>query len=279
MKRILYVICVSMLALIYTSSCTKDVELYNGCKSGICIQQVAYTDMYGNPLSYIDSTSYSFANAPEDVTSGTVRFYIRTIGEVVGYDRKYVLKPMEGSTAVEGEDFDLSENDFIIKANQSIDTLIVKLYRTPKLRNQTMRLKLGLEANEYFDTPINEYKSTSSWREQGDTLSAISYVIRFNERYSKPSYWGLFGDQYFGTFTVNKYLALNEYMGWTAYDWSYAGMTGQKIQAGKMDYFARYFKKYLEKRANEGNPLLDDDGSYMQLGPNYQVDYSGLSSN
>ena len=68
-------------------------------------------------------------------------------------------------------------------------------------------------------------------------------------------------------------------MGWTGTDWSNAGMTGQKIQYGRLEYFANYIRKYLQQKADEGEPLLDDDGSYMQLGANYLVDYSHLSSN
>ena len=279
MKKIVYLICIFLVTLVSVSSCNKDVELYSGCKSGIFIQQVYSTDIYGNPLSYRDSSSYSFANAREDVKSGIVRIYIRSIGEVVNYDRPYVLKAAEGTTAVEGEDYDLSENELVIKANQSIDTLNVKLLRTPKLRNQTMRLKLELVPNEYFETPITEYKNSSSWSTDGNMHSAISYIINFNERYSEPYYWTWYFNEYFGPFTVNKYLTLNEYMGWTGSDWSNAGMTGQKIQYGKLDYFARYFKKYLQQKADEGDPILDDDGSYMQLASGYLVDYSKVSSN
>lgn len=279
MKRILYLIGVSLVMLVWTSSCNKDVELYSGCKSGIFIQEIYSTDIYGNPLSYRDSISYSFANARENVTSGIVRVFIRSIGEVVNYDRPYVLKAAEGTTAIEGEDYDLSENDLMIKANQSIDTLYVKLLRTPKLRNQTVRLKLELVPNEHFDTPFTEYKNSSSWSADGNMHSAISYIINFNEKYSKPYYWDWYGDEYFGQFSVNKYLAINEYMGWTGTDWSNAGMTGQKIQYGRLEYFANYIRKYLQQKADEGEPLLDDDGSYMQLGANYLVDYSHLSSN
>ena len=279
MKKILNIICVSVMTLLYTTSCNKDVELYSGCKAGLFIQEVYSTDLYGNPLSYRDSTTYSFANAAEDVTSGYVRFYVRTIGEIVNYDRPYAFKAMQGTTGVEGEDFDLSENDFVIKANQAIDTVYVKLLRTAKLRKQTVRLKVGIEPNTHFETPFAEYKNSSSWSADGNMHSAVSFVINFNEKYSEPYYWGESCIPFFGTFSVSKYLALNNYMGWTSSDWSNAGFSGAKIMYGKLDYFARYFAKYLLKRAEEGNPLLEEDGSYMQMGNDYKVDYSSVSSN
>lgn len=279
MKKILNIICVSVMTLLYTTSCNKDVELYSGCKAGLFIQEVYSTDLYGNPLSYRDSTTYSFANAAEDVTSGYVRFYVRTIGEIVNYDRPYAFKAMQGTTGVEGEDFDLSENDFVIKANQAIDTVYVKLLRTAKLRKQTVRLKVGIEPNTHFETPFAEYKNSSSWSADGNMHSAVSFIINFNEKYSEPYYWGESCIPFFGTFSVSKYLALNNYMGWTSSDWSNAGFSGAKIMYGKLDYFARYFAKYLLKRAEEGNPLLEEDGSYMQMGNDYKVDYSSVSSN
>ena len=278
MKKYLYIICVSVMTLLYTSSCNKDIELYSGCKSGIFIQEIYSTDIYGNPLSYMDSTSYSFANAAENVTSGRVRLYVRAIGEVVGYDRPYIFKAMEGTTGIEGEDFDLSENDFVIKANQAVDTVYVKLLRTAKLRKQTVRLKVGVTPIDYFETPFTEYKNSSSWSADGNMHSAVSFVINFHEKYSKPYYWSTC-EPFFGDFSANKYAAMNAYMGWTSTDWNNAGMSGQKIMYGKLDYFARYFGKYLLKRAEEGNPLLEEDGSYMQMGPDYQVNYSSLSSN
>ena len=48
MKKILNIICVSVMTLLYTSSCNKDVELYSGCKSGLFIQEIYSTDLYGN---------------------------------------------------------------------------------------------------------------------------------------------------------------------------------------------------------------------------------------
>ena len=159
-----------------------------------------------------------------------------------------------------------------------MDTVYVKLLRTTKLRKQTVRLKVGVEPNNHFETPFTQYKNSSSWSADANMHSAVSFVINFHERYSQPFYWGTC-EPFFGKFSANKFLAMNSYMGWTSTDWSNAGMSGQKIMYGKLDYFARYFGKYLLKRAEEGNPLLEEDGSYMQMGNDYKVDYSSVSSN
>ena len=33
-------------------------------------------------------------------------------------------------------------------------------------------------------------------------------------------------------------------------------------------------ESFLEEQADAGNPVTDSDGKYMQLAPNYEVDYS-----
>lgn len=259
----------------------EDIALYNGCKSGIFIQEVYSTDFYGNPTSYRDSTSYSFAEAAETVTSGYVRFYVRTIGELVDFDRPYSLKVSSAeSTAVEGEDFDFEGNDFTIRANQNADTVWVRLKRSNKLRNITLRIKLLIEPNDYFEVPFDSYKNSVKWNVDGPKNSASSYLIKFDEKYSEPWYWSWFCDDenYFGAFTVARYLEVNKVMGWTRDDWDNAGSSGAKVALGKFDFASRALQKHLQSMADAGTPVLDDDGSYMQLPFEYQVDYSHIGS-
>ncbi len=278
MKKIIYA-CLAFTAILSGACSEENVPLYNGCKAGLFIQEVYTSDIYGNPISYRDSTTFSFASVDEKYTEYSARFIVRTMGNTVNEPRPYKIAVLEGTTAVEGEDFDLSQNDFIVHANNSTDTVWVRLIRTSKLRTNTLRIKLGLVANEYFDLPIDYYKNSSSWSEDGPKNSATSYIVRFSEIYTQPSYWGWYGDEYFGTFTVNRYLELNKVMGWTTTDWSNAGMTGAKVAYGKMDFAARTFQRHLQKMADAGTPVLDDDGSYIQLPAKYAVDYSKYESN
>lgn len=280
MKKSIYILLGIALVAILTTACSKEkIALYDGCKSGLFIQEVYSTDIYGNPLSYIDSTTFSFASQSENVKTYTLRFYVRTMGRAVDYPRPYKIVVMDESTAVLNEDFDLDQNDFTILPNECRDTVFVRCHRSAKLRKETLRIRLAIEPNEHFETPITEYKNSSSWSTDGPMNSAISYLIKFNEIYSKPNYWGWFGDGYFGSFTVNKYLELNKVMGWTVTDWRNAGGTGAKVVAGRFDFAARTFQKHLQNRADEGNPLMDDDGvSYVQLPSKYAVDYSHIGS-
>lgn len=281
-KRILYAIISLVSVSFLLSACSQEeIAPYSGCKSGIFIQQISSTDIYGNPYSYRDSVSYSFANEKETVTSAYVRFYVRTVGELVDYDRPYILKVIAGeTTAIEGEDFDLEDNEFTIKANQNYDIVRVRLKRTTKIRQTTLRIKLGIEPNQYFEMPIDGYKNSSSWDIDGPINSTTFYKIKFDEKYQEPDWWSWMDlSEYFGKFTVARYLELNKVMGWTGADWENAGYSGEKIQYGRMEFAANALQKHLQEMADAGAPVLDDDGSYMQLPTGYEVDYSHIGSN
>ena len=58
-------------------------------------------------------------------------------------------------------------------------------------------------------------------------------------------------------------------MGWTHLDW-----VNFNVPYGTMAYAAKLFRKELQALADAGTPVIDEDGSYMQLMPPYEVDYS-----
>lgn len=112
----------------------------------------------------MDSTTFSFASYTADVTEIPLRFYVRTIGGVTNYPRRYALAIDEAvTTAVEGVDFSLSRNDFIIHPGETMDTCIVTLIRTPALRQSSLVLKLRLQPNENFDIIFDSYRNSGSW--------------------------------------------------------------------------------------------------------------------
>ena len=80
----------------------------------------------------------------------------------------------------------------------------------------------------------------------------------------------------FGQWTATKYVFINDFFGFSTDDWEWS--TG-RISKGRMPFYARELQKELQKRADEGQPMLEDDGSYMQLGANYQVNYDNATEN
>jgi hypothetical protein len=280
MKKIFnLIICLGFVSGLFESCSHEQLELYSGCESGLFIQQVYRTDMDGNPSSYNDSVEWSFSTVDENVEYLRTRFYVRTIGKIVDYDRPFILKVnLDESTAIEGLDFDISENEMVIPANENMKVVTVRLLRTEKLKKEKVQVVFTLEPNEYFEVPIETYKNTLNWSDDATINSAISYKIIWGEIYTKPSYWNSFGNSYFGTFSVTKFMALNKCMGWKASDWSSAGTTGAKIAYGRLDYAATEFQKYLQALADAGTPLTEEDGSYVQLPTKYAVNYSAYTN-
>ena len=100
------------------------------------------------------------------------------------------------------------------------------------------------------------------------------YTFTVHEVYTQPFYWMLAGT-YFGTWTVNKFLVVNMVCGITTEDWDTANiMEGSPVQLGRFTTFAFTVQAYLQQMADAGTPVTERDGSYMQLGNNYLVDYS-----
>lgn len=253
------------------SSCSSDdLDTYSGIDAGIFIQEVSRTDINGNPHEYRDEIERSFSNYSEDITYVYERINIRTIGKTKNYDRPFVVEVIpEETNAVEGEDFDLSENESVIKAGESTARYNVKLLRTPRLRHEKLQITLRIVPNEHFSVPITELKNSASWSDDGEMLPTDRYKIIFSEEYVLPWPWGdVYFPQFFGTYTVSKLMVINNVMGWTFSSWS-----DGTVAYGKLDFVADQTRRYLQKMADAGTPVLDEDGSYMQLASKYLVNY------
>lgn len=266
------------LLAVLTAACSHDdLDLYHGIDAGIYIQEVGTYDYYGNPLEYRnESSTLSFTNYGPDVMVLTSSFNVKIMGEVKDYDRPYKLRvDTEKSTAIEGSDFDLSENEFTIKAGQAYDRVTVKLYRNEHVRQNTLTVCFVLEPNEHFIIPFEDYNKSTNWYTASETIKSTTWKITYGESYSRPTSWD---DTYFGPWTVNKFFLLNQLMGLTINDWKEADRgNSSKIGMGRLRYATKLMRSHLQQLADEGTPAIDDDGSYMQLGNEYQVDYSAYN--
>lgn len=278
MKHFKYIV-YSLIALIIASCSEEKLKTFNGEVAGVYFQRVSsYTvDANGNALTYkyTDSLSVSFATSAPDVQKQTTYLDVCVMGDCVPYDRPFVMKFDEAnSTAKRGVHFDFNESDCVIKANTAKTRVPVTIYRHPDLKTGTYRIEFYLEPNEYFSTVLEEYKNTSDWQTAGDTLCGTRFKILCSEIYTRPSYWDFAVDE-LGEWSVSKEIMVNELMGWTHTSWINGGGSSENaVQYGHMAYAAKLLRKDLQAAADAGHPVIDDDGSYMQLGENYAVDYS-----
>lgn len=266
-------------ALAATSCSHDDLELYHGIDAGIYIQEVGTTDYYGNIVEYRnEGKPMSFADYGPDVMVLDAGFNVKIMGNIKDYDRPYIIKiDSEKTTAVEGVDFDWSENDFTIKAGEAYDRINVKLYRNEHVRQNTLQICFVIEENEHFIIPFEDYNKKTSWYTESETIKSTTWKITYGEIYTKPTSWN---SDIFGPWTVNKFFMLNQLMGLTIEEWKAADRgLSSKIGMGRLRYAAKLMRNHLQELADGGTPALDDDGSYMQLGSEFQVNYSAYETN
>lgn len=271
MKNLLYILSIVVLIGGMLTSCSEEGFMtFDGSKSGIYFQRAAVTDIYGNPTQFSDSTVVSFASYNTDVQTSTVRVPVCTMGNVKDYDRTFVVKVDEKTTTAErGIHYDFDESNCVIPANETTVILPITLYRHNDLKTKTLRIELCLFDNNEFTVELEKYKNTFAWNSTGKEICGSRYKIIFNDSYAVTTWWDWYGNTYYGAWSASKEERLNAIMGWTHRDWEYLN-----VPYGQMAYAAKLLRNELQALADAGTPVIDDDGSYMQLVPPYEVDYS-----
>ena len=273
----LRIILFALISFPFLWSCDKkEIPVFASDDAGIYFQRLTNA-VYGSTTEYYgDSTDFSFAGANAYYRSHMLYAPVLTMGKVVDYDRPFkVVVDMEETTAVEGKDFEIELDSLVIKAGTSKAEVPVRIIRTEPLLEKTLKIVLRLQENEHFKCYLETYKNTNLYTAKGEQISGVRYVFTFNEMYTQPNFWKNYAEKdYFGEWTAKKYQVVNQVCGLTPIDWQYANSYGYKMQSARLPFFARTVRIYLQEQADAGNPVTDSDGKYMQLAPNYEVDYS-----
>lgn len=273
----LRIILFALISFPFLWSCDKkEIPVFASDDAGIYFQRLTNA-VYGSTTEYYgDSTDFSFAGTNAYYTSHVLYAPVLTMGKVVDYDRPFkVVVDMEETTAVEGKDFEIELDSLVIKAGTSKAEVPVRIIRTETLLEKTLKIVLRLQENEHFKCYLETYKNTNLYTAKGEQISGVRYVFTFNEMYTQPNFWKNYAEKdYFGEWTAKKYQVVNQVCGLTPIDWQYANYYGYKMQSARLPFFARSVRIYLQEQADAGNPVTDSDGKYMQLAPNYEVDYS-----
>lgn len=273
----LRIILFALISFPFLWSCDKkEIPVFASDDAGIYFQRLTNA-VYGSTTEYYgDSTDFSFAGTNAYYTSHVLYAPVLTMGKVVDYDRPFkVVVDMEESTAIEGIDFEIELDSLVIKAGTSNAVVPVRLLRTETLLEKSLKIVLRLQENEHFKCYLETYKNTNLYTAKGEQISGVRYVFTFNEMYTQPNFWKNYAEKdYFGEWTAKKYQVVNQVCGLTPIDWQYANYYGYKMQSARLPFFARTVRIYLQEQADAGNPVTDSDGKYMQLAPNYEVDYS-----
>ena len=111
---------------------------------------------------------------------------------------------------------------------------------------------------------------------------ADRFLFIVDEFYTEPVIWSFFnyafpdGVNPCGAWSPKKQKLMSQLFGITEDDWDYQkGWANDRgVRMNSFIYYAIKLQAYLQEQADNGNPIREEDGSFMQLGPGHEVDYS-----
>lgn len=283
MKKIL----LSVIVLSCIMSCSKEEAMIydKNIKDGIYIQQIVSTTLNSSNVvtsyTYSDSLIVSLVNQNANKKEFILSVPVKVMGNIVDYDRKISFRLNKSlTTAIEGEDFVINYDTAKVRSGKNKANLNIKLFRTHKLTKQKIRIAVELIENEYFDIYLDKYKSNNPVKSTSKDLSAVIYKFIISDMPKEPfPWWFFFAGDFFGDWSVNKFVLINTTMGWSSSSWDKWGEPGNYPNYGKLTKAADIVRDIVQKAANKGEAILDDNGDLMQFPEPYNIDYSKYEKN
>jgi len=281
MKKLLYLL--MAMPLLFFSCNEDEIMTFETDDACIYFQSGYQKRFYLNIDEYYDSLRHTFSQDADGVTSYVMTARLRTLGKVRDYDRKVrVVVDKENSTAIEGTHFTCNLDTIVVHAGTAEVEVPITFLRHADLRTNEYKLMLKVEDNENFKVPFTQQKNTNIYYAAGDTIMANRFLFIVDEFYSEPVIWSFFnyafpdGINPCGAWSAKKQRLMSQLFNITEEDWDYrtGWALGKGVQMQSFIYYAIKLQVYLQEQADNGNPVKEEDGSFMQLGPGHQVDYS-----
>lgn len=186
-----------------------------------------------------DSLTFSFVTYPEDTVSKVMDIDVIVMGTAVDYDRTAAVKVVADKTTASASDYEMPLT-ITVPAGSAKGTLPVTLKRSTALQEKSVRLYIEIDANDDFQTGVNEQNH---------------FTLIWNDVLTRPTNWDDL-EEFFGTYSDVKYRFMIQNAGgiseFDADTMSWAQLNSLKIK------FQNALNEYNEE--HPGNPLRDDDG-------------------
>lgn len=242
-----YIIAIVLLFCSLWMACKKELKTYDGL-TGIYFAPAVDTRNYAG----IDSTSISFAFAKASLMDSVMKLVVRVSGEPVNRERGFKLTIDPASTAIAGQHYEILNPGFVIPANTVADTLKIKMKRTADMLSQTFTIRLKLEANENFETPMQDRVINTA---TGKKLSFTTHTIWVNDIVKKPQAWL---DAYLGTFSRKKLFLLAE----IAEIKNIGDLDNYTLTPiSKLVYYGTFMQRYLNEMKANGKTIYEENGT------------------
>lgn len=261
-------ICLFVLAGSFLFGCKTEMMDYEGKPGVYFANQQAFVGGGG------DSTSWPYSPITEvpfiTTTSNDslVKIKVKLLGNLVNKDRTFKMVVVDsGTTAILGTDYDLPEQNHILKANEASANVYVKVYRAPSLKDTTRKLMFTLVETTDFELPIDtwypapgQYGYSPKPGAPVQNISVVRHTILLSDVITnQPTGW--FGG-FYGDFSKAKYQFLADY-----FELTWGDFSREKMDTNRARALGQRAKYRLEELEAEGNPVLEADGTPMKMGP------------
>lgn len=226
MKKIYSLLIASIFLLV---ACEKDeIQVWD---SGHYVQ---FTEAYADSLTY----SFFFYGTQEEIK---IPLNMRLIGLPLTSDGIVNLSINPELTTAKADSYDL-ESKVTFRKDVLEDETFLILKKTALLDTREVRLVIDIIGNEELQPGQSIYTRK---------------VIRFSSLISKPLWWNdVVEESLLGKYTEKKFRLFMQVTG-----------VGELKDLSESERWslARKFKNYLIEKADEGNPVKDEDGSDMTV--------------
>lgn len=257
-------------------SCSQhDIPLYSGQDA------IFFDQQYG--VAWFDTLRLShqiYSYVPFGVMASkdsTVMVKVETTGFIRDYDRPFSIEIVADSTnAIPGEEYELPQTDFVIRAGQNSCYIPVTYHSTERMLDETVQLQIRLVPNEHFSLPFGKegIGQMPLRNEGGEVFTEFStnydpsiHNIFANRKLRKPKGWNnvQFG-YYYSDVKYALILEISEReLGWGV---QYFDLDpDKKTLVSRAPVIAKHVSKYLMEQYRKGREhwVLDNDGSMMYV--------------
>ena len=221
---------------------------FTACEESLPIHFEDITGIYFNNLlpnrAHTDSISVTFIYEDKDVIEVPVR--VQLLGRTSEKEREVNIT-IQSDNAAEGKDY-VPVNSSVLPAGATAFDYVIRLERSPELKEMTKKLVVHIAENGNFIIPFESITQSG-----GQETSVVDFVIEFSDQFTAPPVgWS---EMFAGTFSQQKFELITRVM---EIPRSYFNEK-DKISAAKWIYIQEQMTLYVRGEVKKKEQGLDYD--------------------
>ncbi|WP_159638857.1 DUF4843 domain-containing protein [Sphingobacterium composti Ten et al. 2007 non Yoo et al. 2007] len=251
MRNTLYIIILS----IFFYSCDKNNLIVYTEDSGI---------YFDNRNIVLDTINVPWGLKNSDIREQKIKLEVNLFGKVADYDRSFNIKILDTEEPTEqakaGIDYLEFPMTYTIPKGQAKAFIEINLLRTEALKSTNKILTIELEESDDLKFLYSRKLTDSN---DNSKLLDIKRVIRMNENFPQPAWWGIYGTRYFGTWSMDKSILICDLMGINREKWAGNSLVDEDFNESIIKYAGVFVHRWLAKQDPK---ILDSNGQPMEMG-------------